>query len=344
MKCLYPVHGQRQIDGVVRAYARRCGQCMSCRITRAQEKSARIRLEVGRYDPAHCWFVTLTYSDERVPRSPTGQLTLRQRDWRDFRLAFNRMLKTAGISQWSWSAVLEYGDRTKRPHVHVVIMGVDPYALTYRERRHDEARAYDREQAKLEKRGGATPPHLRPLHQMLISAWQSRGFVYLLPYQEGAASYVAHYVTKAMTKGRLSEGDDREPEWFGWSLGHGSHAVADMAERFRRNRLYLVEHPAHAQPGWTAVPQPKLYRLGGVLYPLDMYMRSKLVDALGGDSRTDAERWARIEAEYLGRFSVDDEGLLVVDLSTGAPEEAELPGLRARAQRRRARGQDRRTL
>lgn len=347
MKCLYPVHSQRQINGVLRAFARRCGQCMSCRITRAQEKAARIRLESVRYPAGSCWFVTLTYSDGAVPLSPSGIPTVSQADWIAFRLALNRRLRLLGFSveEWSWAMVLEYGERTHRPHAHVVLMGVDPARVRYVEEDREWRERYDAQQRKLMKRGTGVPESLQPLHRLLLAAWRHRGHVHLVPYDEGAASYVAHYVTKGMTRGHLAEGDDREPERFSWSLGHGSHIVPELAERFRRHKLYFVNHPAHRQAeDWLPVPEQKVFLQGGRKFVLDAYMRAKLVEALGGDVRSEDERWAWIEAEYSARFAQVDEGLAVVDLLSEEEEDVELERLRTRVRRRQAKARGGRSL
>ena len=62
-------------------------------------------------------FLTLTYSDEKLP--PTGSLV--KKDYQDF---MKRLRKRHG-SRLRYFAVGEYGDTTYRPHYHAIIFGID---------------------------------------------------------------------------------------------------------------------------------------------------------------------------------------------------------------------------
>lgn len=116
-----------------------CGKCIGCRMTAAQDKTTRIMLEAERHK--HNYFITLTYDDiylpmirhteERILYS-TGEYlgkfeiiepTLEKNALQDFlkryREFFRRNYGEDGI-KFFYAA--EYGDTTKRPHYHLIIM------------------------------------------------------------------------------------------------------------------------------------------------------------------------------------------------------------------------------
>lgn len=91
-------------------YLRPCGQCTPCRITAQKRWASRI-LQEAQFHPESI-FVTLTYSDENVPKSldkRTAQLWLKR--YRD--QIYPRKIR--------YFLVGEYGEETGRPHFHAVI-------------------------------------------------------------------------------------------------------------------------------------------------------------------------------------------------------------------------------
>lgn len=89
-----------------------CGQCLACRINKRRTWTARIVLESLAHP--HSSFVTLTYSDEHLPRF--GSLS--REHWREF---------SKGIG-YRYFGCGEYGSRTLRAHYHVILFGCDPLA------------------------------------------------------------------------------------------------------------------------------------------------------------------------------------------------------------------------
>lgn len=85
---------------------------MPCRLNRRREWSARIVLESLAH--AASSFLTLTYSEEKIP--PDGSLS--DDHWRSFTKAIGYRYFGCG----------EYGERTHRPHYHVVLFGIAPPA------------------------------------------------------------------------------------------------------------------------------------------------------------------------------------------------------------------------
>lgn len=97
-----------------------CGKCTPCRIKRVSEWQLRLQLEANSWK--HVAFVTLTYSDAHLPRSPfTGVPTLDKQDlqlfWKRLRKRLHRKIK--------YFACGEYGTQNKRPHYHAIIFGID---------------------------------------------------------------------------------------------------------------------------------------------------------------------------------------------------------------------------
>lgn len=91
-----------------------CGNCVMCKIAHAAEWSLRLlhELEVCKGVGA---FVTLTYSDNCL--SPLNK--------RDLQL-FIKMLRRYSEDRFKYYACGEYGGQTKRPHYHLILLGVIP--------------------------------------------------------------------------------------------------------------------------------------------------------------------------------------------------------------------------
>lgn len=125
MTCFNPIEAFRTPDGIVFHEKARfdilgrievaCGQCLGCRVRRAQEWAVRCTHE------AQCWkencFVTLTYSDEHLPGD--GSL-----NHRHFELFMKRARdRIPGPLRYFMCG--EYGEETQRPHYHAVMFNVE---------------------------------------------------------------------------------------------------------------------------------------------------------------------------------------------------------------------------
>ncbi len=92
-----------------------CGRCLPCKILRKQNWTNRQRLESWCYKRNS--FITLTYSDEHLPRDASlapDDLTLFMKKFRD-------AIKPDTIRFY---AVGEYGSETFRPHYHLSFFGL----------------------------------------------------------------------------------------------------------------------------------------------------------------------------------------------------------------------------
>lgn len=100
-----------------------CGKCLSCRIGKAREWSARLMHELNYWNKAV--FVTLTYEDKYLPENNS----LRKSDLQKF---FKRLRKYSN-TKIKYYACGEYGDNKQnknygtglgRPHYHAIIFGL----------------------------------------------------------------------------------------------------------------------------------------------------------------------------------------------------------------------------
>lgn len=100
-----------------------CGNCYGCMKERARDWSVRCQHE------ASCWssscFLTLTYDDEHLPKDHN----LVPRDLQLFMMRFRQRVNGVdslpdGSRPVRFFACGEYGDRTQRPHYHVLLFNV----------------------------------------------------------------------------------------------------------------------------------------------------------------------------------------------------------------------------
>lgn len=116
MTCLNPV-------SVYRRGTFPCGKCTACRIQKAREWSQRLMDELGYWDKSV--FVTLTYSDENLPKNNS----LRKKDLQDFlkrlRKYSNAKIKYYGCGEYGDNKKhIDYGHGLGRPHYHIIIFGL----------------------------------------------------------------------------------------------------------------------------------------------------------------------------------------------------------------------------
>lgn len=139
MSCNFPIDVYQDRDGgPVSFYADAaldhleipCGRCAGCRLGRAQAWSIRCQHEASLHDE-NC-FVTLTYDDGHLPSvggaggvspavaSSVSSSTL----FYPHVQAFNRSLrKRVAPKRFSFLCAGEYGERTSRPHYHMLLFG-----------------------------------------------------------------------------------------------------------------------------------------------------------------------------------------------------------------------------
>lgn len=94
-----------------------CGRCLHCRINKARVWTHRIMLEAGQHE--FNTFLTLTYSDENLPKGGNVEK-------RDLQLFWKRLRKNVSPRKIRYFACGEYGDQSWRPHYHAAVFGLSP--------------------------------------------------------------------------------------------------------------------------------------------------------------------------------------------------------------------------
>lgn len=102
-----------------------CGKCIGCRLDQSRQWAQRCVNEVKTLDGKNCHFVTLTYDDDHLLWSQSGQPTLPDKN------AFSKELKRLrsrldekGLGTFRFFMCSEYGEKYKRPHHHVIFFGL----------------------------------------------------------------------------------------------------------------------------------------------------------------------------------------------------------------------------
>jgi hypothetical protein len=93
---------------------------MACRVNRTREWGVRLLQEAASFDENS--FLTLTYSDDKIPPGAT----LVKKDYQDF---MKRLRKRLGPTKIKFYMCGEYGPTTDRPHYHAIIFGYKPSDL-----------------------------------------------------------------------------------------------------------------------------------------------------------------------------------------------------------------------
>lgn len=126
MPCYKPLQGWKAIGGGISfnpktAYVDQpmqvpCGQCIGCKLERSRQWAVRCQHEASLH-LFNC-FLTLTYSDENLPRDYSVDKVAVQ-------LFVKRLRKHFNGAEIRYYACGEYGDTTGRPHYHAIIFGID---------------------------------------------------------------------------------------------------------------------------------------------------------------------------------------------------------------------------
>lgn len=108
-----------------------CGQCMECRIKRERDWAARIMCEVQTTMEKNkkSYFLSLTYNDYNLPFVNKNGKTLNLPTLKksDPTLFIKRLRKSQESKKNRFRYYLsgEYGEKTKRPHYHMAIFGIE---------------------------------------------------------------------------------------------------------------------------------------------------------------------------------------------------------------------------
>lgn len=251
-----------------------CGQCLPCRIKRRRIWTHRLMLESFCHQKSA--FVTLTYSDEKLPlvtSSRTSELvaTLKPADLRGWLKRYREAIKPLKVRFYG---VGEYGDGSLRPHYHVILFGAGECAR-YRTRRAVGTSKPD-------------PERCCEFCSRIHKTW-GHGLIDVGEFNLKTAGYVAEYTVKKMTAhgdGRL---DGRHPEFGRMSLrpGIGFGAMYEVADTLLKFGLESREDV------------PGVLDHGRSKYPLGRYLMATLREMVGKEKGAPQEIIDRLSEELL---------------------------------------------
>jgi len=241
--------------------AYRCGHCKPCRYNRRRTWMHRIMLEGFLH--ADKAFVTLTYSDDSLVFDwRTRRAILVQKHMQDWLKRFRLQIEPVRVRFYG---VGEYGDRTERPHFHVILFGF-PTCIRGRTKREFNS----------------TRPNWReccPVCRLVGDSW-GKGDVDLGTVTRDSASYCANYTVKKMTSEDDSRLKGRPPEFCRMSLrpGIGADAMWDVASDLMASQFdrFMVDVP-------TSIGY------GNLQLPIGRYLRRKLRRYVGRDEKVPEE-------------------------------------------------------
>lgn len=210
MPCFRPLKAYRTIDGrivfsdtkglsIERPLVLPCGQCVGCRLKRAQTWALRCVHESKMYE-RNC-FITLTYNDLNLPLD----WSLRHSDWQKFMKRFKERIKYRGdYSQVRFYMCGEYGEKFGRPHYHACLFNYDFPDKVYKRVNALGDKIYTSDL--LDDLWGMSDPGVCEIGSVTIQS----------------AGYVARYIMKKVTgDDAVAHYGDRKPEYTHMSKGIG---------------------------------------------------------------------------------------------------------------------------
>lgn len=206
MACSYPVRIQNKKFGTggqnrakwntQKYFYVPCGKCLQCMISKRRWLKKACEYEFNKYGCGA--FVTLTYDNEHLLHLINEETQQAELDYRDFQLFMKRLRKNLWTKyktniDFKYVAVGEYGDQFGRPHMHLLIFGLDC--------RNNE---YD-----------------------IFKAWEN-GEVKTMPIKDGGINYVLKYMDKNENrkKNEYFAKDERKP-YIRYSKGLGKGYIEE---------------------------------------------------------------------------------------------------------------------
>lgn len=239
-----------------------CGQCMNCRYNKRRVWTHRILLESFQEKP--CSFVTLTYSDDKLPIDKSLNPAHTQ-GW------LKRLRRAVAPTTLRFFLVGEYGDQTQRPHYHIALFGIG--ACVYGN-------------------SWLTGKQCVCPNCNLISRTWGFGGVSVDNLEADSAAYIVGYVTKKMTSVEDERLCGRHPEFARMSLkpGIGALAIDDVIAASPKNLLQL-----------TGGDVPSGLRHGSKEMPFGRYLKEKYRVGMGVQQFKIAGKVGkRMYTEFLG--------------------------------------------
>lgn len=276
-----------------------CGQCLACRMKYSRDWADRIITELPYHKSAY--FVTLTYDDEHLPVNEyvdpeTGVIgSIATLQPRDVQLFFKRLRKRFSHSPVTQSLELqdklmyflagEYGDKTRRPHYHAIIFGLElPDLVLYK-----------------------NSPQGNPYYnsEILNRIW-GLGYVVVADATWQSAAYTARYILKKQT-GRKSEIYKRlnfEPEFTRMSL---KPAIGKRWALEHLDELFDYKHVSVSTPTGGHQIRPSAYHKRLLRERDPTKLESYQLDARKAAETLQALQLSRTDKTYMELMEVLDE-------------------------------------
>lgn len=247
MLCEKPVKQFIGIGADTHEVQRRCGICPACVLNARAVWSARIQLEASCHENNS--FLTLTFDDGHLPDPPSLSKVHLQDFFKKFRTYLVRYYPVE--VRFRYFACGEYGDKSKRPHYHVIFFGVECNS---------------------------------EIERLVQKAWSvdgvPLGFIKLDAFNANRASYVAKYTTKKL-RGGSPEGLVPEFSLQSRRPGVGMKYVQRIVDALRR--VPAFRNNLNKLAGSPILDLWRGYiRLDGHFYPVGRYMRDKISEAILG--------------------------------------------------------------
>lgn len=107
-----------------------CGQCLECRLEYSRIWANRLLCESKSYDINQIYFLTLTYDDDHIEDLKSDKNpyfhSLSKKHLQDFMKRLrSHLFAKHGFSGLRFFASGEYGDKSYRPHYHIILFGFD---------------------------------------------------------------------------------------------------------------------------------------------------------------------------------------------------------------------------
>lgn len=253
-RCITPFYKKLEIvNGVTTGYVPfPCGKCPPCMRRRVSGWSFRLVKHGEQSNSA--LFVTLTYDDEKIPLSKSGLQTLDKTDLQKF---FKRLRKLTN-EKISYYAVGEYGDKTQRPHYHIILFNANT--------------------------------------RIVENAWSIDnipiGHVHFGDVSDASIGYTLKYISKDK-KIPMFNGDDRNKEFSVMSKGLGANYLNDRTIKWHKQKLEERMYLPLKGGKKAAMPRyykDKLYK-EGEKFIISVHMQQqaekmvdKLIQELGQDN------------------------------------------------------------
>lgn len=256
-RCITPIvrNSQDKCGGKVTGKEVPCGKCPACRSKRASNWSFRLNQEDRR--AMSSYFITMTYSPEKMKYTKNGFRNLVKRDCQLFfkKLRF-ASAETLGVNAGciKYYLVGEYGTERQRPHYHVLLFNANLKVMFS-----------DRDIRKLELTGfdGQT--------NVYCKQWE-HGHVTVGRVTPASVGYCLVYISKP-NKIPVHKNDDRQPEFSLMSKGIGKGYLTDAMIKWHRQRLDERMYCLLNDGTGRKVPMPRYYK--DVIYQGEEAVKAK---------------------------------------------------------------------